>query len=497
MARQSAINLGATPNADGYSLAGGTTTRRTLTISGGDLPFIANAAGASITFDNTVATHVVDTTTAQSIAGVKTFGAYPVGPGTAPTTSQQLVDKAYVDNLVTSGTRFVGEANVATTAALAAGTYSNGSSGVGATFTVTATGVQSVDGVALTAGMTVLVKNQASAFQNGYYDVTTAGAVGVSLVLTRNVNYDSTAQAVTGTFFNVLQGTTNANTQWAMTTNSSITIGTTAINFSQLSTPSTVTASLGVKKVGNDLEADLDAAGAITLNTNSLKINVDAARAITIVANAIGVNVDNSTIAISGNTVIVKTGGITATQLAVGAVDLAGTKITGILPLGNGGTGANLTAPGANVLLGYDNTDSAVKFLTIGSGLSYNHASHTLSSTASGFAPIGTNTVTVNTTVTAVNTAYIPNAASTLQITLPTTASVGDEFLVLGNLNSGGLWQIKQNASQVIHFGNLDSTVGTGGTLTATNRWDMIHLKCVVANTDFQVISSQGNIDVV
>lgn len=56
-----------------------------------------------------------------------------------------------------------------------------------------------------------------------------------------------------------------------------------------------------------------------------------------------------------------------------------GTQVTGQLPLANGGTGANLTDPGANKLLGWDDTDNSVGFWTLGTGLTYTHATHTLS----------------------------------------------------------------------------------------------------------------------
>jgi len=49
--------------------------------------------------------------------------------------------------------------------------------------------------------------------------------------------------------------------------------------------------------------------------------------------------------------------------------------------LADGGTGASLSDPGANTILGWDDTDNAINLLTIGTGLSYDHASHTLSST--------------------------------------------------------------------------------------------------------------------
>jgi len=58
---------------------------------------------------------------------------------------------------------------------------------------------------------------------------------------------------------------------------------------------------------------------------------------------------------------------------------------TGNLKLANGGTGSSLSDPGANKLWGWDDTDNSIGFWTIGTGLSYDHASHTLSSTGSGF----------------------------------------------------------------------------------------------------------------
>jgi hypothetical protein len=44
----------------------------------------------------------------------------------------------------------------------------------------------------------------------------------------------------------------------------------------------------------------------------------------------------------------------------------------------------SLTDPNANRLLGWDDTDGAMKFLTIGDNLSYDHATHTLSATGGG-----------------------------------------------------------------------------------------------------------------
>lgn len=69
--------------------------------------------------------------------------------------------------------------------------------------------------------------------------------------------------------------------------------------------------------------------------------------------------------------------------LSAGTVDLT-SGVTGVLPLANGGTGANLSDPGADKLWGWDDTDDAIRFWTIGAGLSYDHATHTLSASSAG-----------------------------------------------------------------------------------------------------------------
>lgn len=123
---------------------------------------------------------------------------------------------------------------LATTAALPAGTYANGTAGVGATYTATATGVwASVDGTAFALGDRVLVKNQASAFQNGIYTVTTLGAVGVAMVLTRAIDADTSAK-ISDCRVLINQGTTQGDTEWACTATGP-TMGTTVLPWKRTS----------------------------------------------------------------------------------------------------------------------------------------------------------------------------------------------------------------------------------------------------------------------
>lgn len=85
-------------------------------------------------------------------------------------------------------------------------------------------GLLTVDGVVLVAGDRVLVKDQATASQNGLY-VVAAGAWA------RAADAASSAEVTPGMTVPVEQGTTLADTIWELTTNAPITLGTTALTF--------------------------------------------------------------------------------------------------------------------------------------------------------------------------------------------------------------------------------------------------------------------------
>jgi hypothetical protein len=61
---------------------------------------------------------------------------------------------------------------------------------------------------------------------------------------------------------------------------------------------------------------------------------------------------------------------------------------------------------------------------------------------------------------------------------------------------NAGLWKIAQNASEVIHFGKTDTTVGTGGYIQSTLARDSVELICCVADNEWNVVSSVGNITI-
>jgi len=121
------------------------------------------------------------------------------------------------ENWVLNTLRLVSPCLVATTANLTA-TYANGTAGVGATLTNFGTqAALTIDGVALLVGNRVLVKDQATGFQNGIYTVTNVGSVSTNWILTRATDYDSIAQTVRGDTISVINGVASSASLWMLT----------------------------------------------------------------------------------------------------------------------------------------------------------------------------------------------------------------------------------------------------------------------------------------
>lgn len=98
------------------------------------------------------------------------------------------------------------------------------------TANITLSGLQTIDGVTLTEGKRVLVKDQNTASENGIYDATSGN-------WTRSADMATNGDVVEGTRVWVTDGTVNAQTEWVVTSADDITIDTTNIVFSALATP--------------------------------------------------------------------------------------------------------------------------------------------------------------------------------------------------------------------------------------------------------------------
>ena len=188
-----------------------------------------------------------------------------------PTAGTDAATKAYVDS-VAEGLNIHAASYAATTANLTA-TYSNGTSGVGATLTNADTQAAfSVDGLSPSASARILVKNQTNTFENGIYTLTTVGSGSTNWVLTRATDFDSPAEMAGGDFTFVDAGSTLANTGWVMV-NPVTTVGTTAVIFEQFSGAGTYTASNGVQLVGSNFSGVVEAGKGVTVGAAGFAVD--------------------------------------------------------------------------------------------------------------------------------------------------------------------------------------------------------------------------------
>jgi len=113
-------------------------------------------------------------------------------------------------------------------------------------------------------------------------------------------------------------------------------------------------------------------------------------------------------------------------------------------------------------------------------------------------AKLGTGTinwteVTTTTQAAAVNNGYVANNAGLVTITLPATAA---QFSVVSVVGKGaGGFKVVANTGQIINVDNVATS--TAGSVSSTNRWDGITLRCVTANTTWSATSVVGNFDVI
>ena len=129
-----------------------------------------------------------------------------------PSTSSEVATKNYVDNLV-AGLRTRAVARVGSTAnVVIASELENG---------------DTIDGVTLVTGDRVLLKNQSTASQNGLYIVVASGAAS------RDPEFDTITE-LAGQLILISEGSTNADDLYLCTTDTSATLGSSAISYTQV-----------------------------------------------------------------------------------------------------------------------------------------------------------------------------------------------------------------------------------------------------------------------
>jgi hypothetical protein len=176
-----------------------------------------------------------------------------------PTDAAHIATKGYVDS-ARQGLDVKASVRVATTAAI--------------NLTTDLEAGDVIDGVTLVAGDRVLVKNQSTASENGIYVAVASGAASRSS--DANGTPD-TGELTSGTFTFVEAGTVNFDSGFVISTDGTITVGTTGITWTQFSGAGSFEAGDGLSKSGTQVN--------VNVTSNRTAITADA---IDISANYVG-----------------------------------------------------------------------------------------------------------------------------------------------------------------------------------------------------------------
>lgn len=226
-----------------------------------------------------------------------------------PSADGDAANKGYVDS-VAQGLDIKASVEHGTAAALPNYTFTTTAGG---TLTASANGALTLDGLAVSNGDRVLVKNETStaAAYNGIYTVTASGDGSNPWVLTRSTDANTSAEVTEGMFVFISMGNTLADTGWVLTTNNPITLNTTGLTFSQFSGAGTYTASNGVLLTGNNftfapragfgLQTGSSGAEIKLATTSGLNLSSDLA-----VGAGNGITVLTNTVAIDSSVVVSK-----------------------------------------------------------------------------------------------------------------------------------------------------------------------------------------------
>jgi hypothetical protein len=228
-----------------------------------------------------------------------------------PTDAAHIATKGYVDS-ARQGLDVKASVRVATTAAINLSTDLEAG--------------DVIDGVTLVAGDRVLVKNQGTASENGIYVAVASGAASRSSDANGTAD---TGELTSGTFTFVEAGTVNFDSGFVVSTDGTITVGTTGITWTQFSGAGSFEAGDGLSKSGTQVN--------VNVTSNRTAITADA---IDISANYVG----QASITTLGT---ITTGVWNGTDVAVA----------------DGGSGAS-DAAGARTNLGIQTTAGAVTTTT-------------------------------------------------------------------------------------------------------------------------------------
>ena len=280
-----------------------------------------------------------------------------------------------------------------------------------------------VDGVTLVLADRVLVAGQSTASQNGLYYVTTLGT-GSDGTWSRTIDADATGEVAAGMIVMVTEGTTYKDSQWKLTTNNPIVVGTTALTFEQNSA---------------------FAFGNVYANGTA------------VVATTVG-----DTLTLTAGTNIQITGNISAKSVTIGVTGLSLNSIS------NGTSNVNVVSSGGNVTVGVGGTSNVAVFSGTGANITgtLGVTGNITGGNLSGTSIVGTLTTAAQTNITSVGT--LTSLAVTGNITsgnVQGTTHSGTTGTFTGNVTGGNLITV----GVVSATGNISTSnyyIGNGAYLT-------------------------------
>jgi hypothetical protein len=243
------------------------------------LQFTDPTADRTITFPDATGT-VALTADVLALAGGTMTGAIAMGTNKitglgTPTDATDAATKSYVDSAA-QGIDWKASVRAATTTNVTlASDLENG---------------DTLDGVTLATGNRVLVKNQSTGSENGIYVVKASGAPD------RSTDADTGAELTSNFAVFVEEGTVNADQGYVLTNDGAITVGTTALTFTQFTGLGQVVAGDGLSKTGNTLNVTAGTGISITGDA----VTNDGVLSITGTANQISASASTGTITLSG-----------------------------------------------------------------------------------------------------------------------------------------------------------------------------------------------------
>ena len=230
---------------------------------------------------------------ANAFTGDQSLGSNKLTNVADPTAAQDAATKNYVDS-VAQGISAKTPVRAATTAAgTLSSDFENG---------------DTIDGITLSTGDRILIKDQGTGSENGIYVVNATGAP------TRAVDLDVDSELVGAITVFVQEGTTNADSGYLLASDGTLTVGTSAQSWTQFTGAGQITAGAGLSKTGNTIDV-VAADASITVNANDIQVAVDGTA---------------GTIAVGGAGLQVADG--TAGQILIGqgaGVDTAFTALSG------------------------------------------------------------------------------------------------------------------------------------------------------------------------